>query len=227
VQTGPRLIAVSGKSGTGKTTLAAAMARASSRRLVVIIATYQDPSYLSAIDPNRTRFVAVYSGAVPLLGEYILDTMRQGFRYLYISIKNLGPDEARAWIDGLVSALEEVGNLTLVVDEAHLFCRHEYVPPRIVQLCRWARSIGIDVVFISHRLTDLSPDIRAVLTYAVLFQTDEPRDVADLCLRLGVPREDGAALLRRLTDWQHIVYDLQRGRHSPPQVFERRYRPHP
>jgi DNA helicase HerA-like ATPase len=217
--TGPRIVAVVGKSGTGKTTLAGAMARASSRRLVVIVSTYQDPAYLQFLDSRKTRSLAIYSGARHLTGDDIADTLRSGYRYLFIAIYDLGPDEARDWIDALIPALEAVGNLAMFIDEAHRFCRHEYVPPRILQLGRWARSIGIDIVFVTHRLTDLSPDIRSVLTYLVMFQTDEPRDVAELSLRLGIPRDDGARLLRDLTDWQHVVYDLQRGRHSRPQTL--------
>jgi DNA helicase HerA-like ATPase len=192
------------------------MAQASSRRLVVIVSTYQDPSYTSQIDLRRTRFLGIYTGARHMTGADIQQTIDAGQRFLFVSIYNLGPDEARDWLDGLVPALEAVGNLTLFIDEAHRFCRHEYAPPRLIQLGRWARSIGIDIVLVTHRLVDISPDIRTVLTFLVMFQTDEPRDVAELSLRLGLPREDGARLLRSLTNWQHVVYDLQRGTHSRP-----------
>jgi hypothetical protein len=218
VSSTPKIVAVVGKSGCGKTWVAARMAALLSRPLVVIVHTHRDPSYLQHIDATRTRFVGVYRGAPPLGSQFFLDALADGLRYVYISIYSLGPDAARAWLDSLVPDLEAIGNLALIVDEAHRFCRHEYVPERLVELPRWARSIGIDVVFVTHRLVDLSPDLRTVLTYLVLFHSDEPRDLAECALRLSVGQEAVEAV-RSLSPWQHIVVDLEHGRRSPVRVI--------
>jgi len=213
----PKIIAIVGKSGCGKTWVASRMAARFARPLVVIVHTHPDPSYLRQVDRARARFVGVYRGAQPLAASFLVDCVRSGVRYVYVSIYNLGPDEARAWLDSLVPALEAVGNLCLIVDEAHRFCRHEYVPERLVELPRWARSIGIDVVFVTHRLMDLSPDLRTVLTYLVLFHSDEPRDLAECSQRLGAARAI-ESVVRSLSPWQHVVIDLEHGRRSPVRV---------
>ncbi len=212
----PKIIAVVGKSGCGKTWVAAAMAELLSRPLVVIVHTHPDPSYLRMLDRARTRAVGVYRGAPPLGADFLLQALVDGIRYVYISIYNLSPDEARAWIDSLIPDLEAIGNLGLIIDEAHRFCPHDCVPENLVRLPRWSRSIGIDVVFVTHRLVDLSPDLRAVLTYLVMFHCDEPRDLAEYALRIG---NDAVADLKQLAPWEHVIFDLERGRRSPVRVL--------
>jgi hypothetical protein len=213
----PKIVAIVGKSGCGKTFLMALIARLVSRPFVVIVHTHQDPSYLRQLEPGLTHFVGVHRGARPLGAQWFVDRIRKGFRYVYISIYDLTPDEARAWIDSLIPPLESIGNLALIIDEAHQFCRHEFVPENLVRLPRWARSIGIDIFFVSHRLVDLSPDLRAVLTYLVMFHSDEPRDVAECMNRLGQDR--GVNVLRTLAPWQHVVFDLEQRTHSPVRVL--------
>jgi len=214
----PKLIAIVGKSGCGKTWVAARMAALLSRPLVVIVHTHQDPSYFAHIDEASTRLVGVHRGAQPLGTPFLLDCIAAGVRYVYISIYELGPNAAREWLDSLVPSLEAIGNLALIVDEAHRFCRHEYVPERLVELPRWARSIGIDVVFVTHRLVDLSPDLRTVLTYLVMFHSDEPRDLDECSQRLGMDRAWGD-VVRSLAPYEHVVIDLEHGRRSPVRVI--------
>ncbi len=212
----PKLAAIVGKSGCGKTFLTALVARLVARPFVVIVHTHQDQSYLRQLELRRVAFVGVHRGAGPLSVEWFVSKIRAGYRYVYISIQDLTPDEARTWIDSLIGPLEKIGNLALVVDEAHQFCRHDHIPESLVRLPRWARSIGIDVFFVTQRLVDLSPDIRAVLTYLVMFNCDEPRDLAEYATRLGRTQ---VSKLQRLAPWQHIVFDLVSGRHSPVRVL--------
>jgi len=51
---------------------------------------------------------------------------------------------------------------------------------------RTARASGVDVFLMTHRLVDIHPTLRAVLTYLVLFQTSEHRDLALFDREMGL-----------------------------------------
>lgn len=52
------------------------------------------------------------------------------------------------------------GNLTAVIDEAHLWCRHGYAPEELLSLNRLSRHRGVDLVLIAQRPHGLAVDLR-------------------------------------------------------------------
>jgi len=63
------------------------------------------------------------------------------------------------------------GNALICVDEAHIYLRQFTVPDIMVSTIRNARHIGLDVCIVTHRLQDISTDIRVVITDIFLFKT--------------------------------------------------------
>lgn len=210
----PKHVGVVGKSGSGKTFVCGRMVARWARPFVVFVSNRRDPSILHHIDESKAMFADVYRGAGPISSAWVHSVIAKGYRYLYITIHNLKPADAQAWLDSLVDAIEPIGNLGLFIDEAHRVCSDKHNPERLIELIRWGRACGIDIVLISQRIYDIDPDLRSVLNYAVLFQNDHPADLNELRGKFGLTAAD-VLEVSSLRPRQHILIDRDHSKRSP------------
>jgi len=166
----------------------------------VIVHTKPDESYLAHIDRKRARFVA---GGRHLVNSDFLRQTRRDYRYLWLSVYDLSPDETREFLSSLVGAIKQVGNLALFIDEAHLFCSRFQAPRCVVGFMRGARHYGVDVILVSQRLRDIDVGIRCVLTHLIVFRTTDETDLNILAGELGVGKEV-AREIKFLPNRKHI-----------------------
>ena len=209
----PKIALVLGTTFTGKSWAAGWIAAHIRRKFVIILHVRPDPSYLHHLPRARTRFVAVRSSH-PRISTRFLEETRRKYRYLYISVYDLDPQETQEFLRSLVAAVKEMGNLALMIDEAHLFCSRFQVPRELIGFIRGARFFGVDVGLVTHRLRDVDVGIRCVLTHLILFRTVEHGDLAILENELSL--FDAAERIRRLPDRKYIFVDRRTGYISPP-----------
>ena len=99
------------------------------------------------------------------------------------------------------------GNLSLLIDEARLFASRFIVPPDVVGFMRGARRYGVDLLLVSHRLVDIDPDIRCIMSYLFLFRTTEYRDL--LNFEFGI--EQVPIAVEDLPDHEFLFIDKRMG----------------
>jgi DNA helicase HerA-like ATPase len=158
------------------------------------------------------RFVAVRTGNSRITSSYLRKTRRR-YRYLYLSVYDLTPDQTKAFLSGLISAVKEVGNLALIIDEAHLFLSRFQAPPKVIGFVRGARFYGVDVIMVTHRLKDIDIGIRCVITHMMLFRSVDRGDIDVLAHELGMG--DAAEVIQELLDRTHIFVNRRTGYVSP------------
>jgi DNA helicase HerA-like ATPase len=213
----PKIVLGLGTGYTGKSFLSGWIAAHICRPFVVIVNIRKDPSYLSHIDPSRTRFIKVLTSRYTVTADLLKKT-RARSRYLYFSIYDLSPDETKEFFDSLIDAVREVGDLALFIDEAHLFCSRFQASKKLIGFIRGARHYGVDVVLVSQRLKDIDVGIRCVLTHLVLFRTTESSDLEVLSNELGLGQA-AAETIRTLPDRQHVFCNRRTGYISPPNTL--------
>lgn len=205
----PKIALILGTTYTGKSYAAGYLASRIRRDFVVIVHLRRDPSYFFHVDPRRTRFVSVSTGQHLVSPNFLRATRAAGYRYLWLSVYDLSPDETKEFLTSLVRAVKEVGNLALFIDEAHIFCARHQVPPAFIGFVRGARHYGVDVVLVTQRLKDIDVGIRCVLTHLVLFRTVEAMDIEVLAGELGVGTD--AEELRHYPDGVHLFVNRRTG----------------
>lgn len=208
----PKIVLVLGTTFTGKSYAAGDLARHISRKFVVIVHTHPDRSYL--LPQGKTRWIAVRSPHCTITPAFLLET-RKHCRYLYLSIYDLSLPQTRLFLSSLAAAIRRVGDLALFVDEAHLFCGYQRVPEDFAGFIRGARFWGVDVVLVTHRLKDIDPGIRCVLTHLVVFRTTDQSDIELLGRELGIERTPEQ--FRGLPNREHLFVDRRTRLISPPQ----------
>ena len=213
----PKIILDLGTTYTGKSYGAGWIAAHSTRPFVVIVNIRRDPSYLAHIDPAKTRFVKVLTPHCTVTADLLKKT-RTGSRYLFFSIYDLSPDETTTFLESLVGAVREVGDLLLIIDEAHLFCSRFQAPKKLIGFIRGARHYGVDILLVSQRLKDIDVGIRCVLTHLILFRTTEATDLDVLSGELGLGQA-ATETIRTLPDRQHVFCNRRTDYISPPNIL--------
>ena len=203
----PKIALILGTTYTGKSWVGAWLAKHICRKFVVVVHTHRDTSYLEQLG-RRVRFVAVRSPHTQVTAAYLQATRRR-YRYLYLSVYDLSPEQTKLFLSSLVAAVKEAGNLALFIEEAHLFLSRFQVPREVIGFMRGARFYGVDVVLISHRLKDIDVGIRCVITHMILFRTTERVDLDILARELDL----GAAAdrVRLLPDRKHLFVNRRTG----------------
>ena len=111
--------------------------------------------------------------------------------------------ESQQFIRSLVCAVKQVGDLALLIDEAHLFCGPGDAPDELIGFTRGARHWGVDLVFVTHGYKDISIGIRRVVTYLVLFRITDGHDL-DVIERELHLRRDLRETIASLPDRRHV-----------------------
>jgi len=215
----PRNILILGAGWTGKSTAAGFCASHISRSFVIIVSGSVDNAYMRYIQTTRTRFVKATSQGYHITPE-LLEETRKGAtqsnrRYLYITVKDLSPEQVRDFLTHLIEAVKASCNLCLIIDEAHLFCDRFHAPDVLKGFARGARHYGVDLFLVTHRLHDIDISLRCVLTHLVLFRTVEPRDLEVLSLQLDLGRR--GEMLADLPVHYFILVNRLKTAVSPPQ----------
>lgn len=212
----PKIALFLGTTYTGKSWAAGWFAAHINRPFVIIVHTHPDRSYLSHIQHTEASFIAVHRERYTVTPEF-LRSMRAKGRYLWLSVYDLSLEQTQKFLLSLVRSIESVGDLSLFIDEAHLFCSRFQAPTRLIGFIRGARFYGADVILVSHRLRDIDVGIRCVLTDLVVFRTVEPSDLDVLSDELGL--RDMEDRIRSLPDRMFIYVDRREGKVSEPTSF--------
>jgi len=199
----PKIALIQGTAFSGKSWLAGWIARRIRRSFVVIVHSRPDESYLAHLEKERIRFIGVHTGNYRLSASFLRQTKRRKYRYLWLSVYDLSPQETGKFLSCLIEAVKEVGNLALFIDEAHLFLSRFQVPDTVVGFIRGARHYGVDVILVSQRLRDIDIGIRCVLTHLMVFRTTDETDLSILAGELGVGKEM-ARKIKFLPNQKHL-----------------------
>jgi len=161
----PINILVLGTTFTGKSYLAAKSISWSPQPHVIVLHTKFDYSYLDQLSPKYTRILRVLK-PYPLSKRYFKDK-----RVLFCVITGLHERPLAQFLVEVVNTISSIGNCLFIIDEAHIFLKRNQVPYSLVSFIRASRHFYTDVVMVTHRLTDIHPDIRAVITHLAVFRT--------------------------------------------------------
>jgi len=209
----PKIVAIIGTTYTGKSWTTSDFAARLRRPFIVVVHTHPDESYRQHhLFSGETRFVAIRAVSYRITSRF-LDETRRRYRCLWMSVYDLDLVQTKEFLSSLVQAVREVGNLGLLIDEAHLFCSRFQVPRQMVGFIRGARLYGVDVVLVTHRLRDIDVGIRCVLTHLILFRTVEQADLDVLAGELTLGQ--AADQLRLLPDRKHLFVNRRTGFISP------------
>lgn len=123
--------------------------------------------------------------------------------------------------DPLIHSLENIGNLTFFVDEAHQICDAWNSTNGFLKLIRMGRHYGINIVWISQRFATVSRELTANTDELILFRLREPLDIQAVRQRCGDEVAKRVESLRRIEKsdgrvipGQHIDFDLNSGKWS-------------
>lgn len=181
---------VTGRKGSGKTTFAAAMARS----------LYLDGHRVIILDPMN-GFDLPGSPRVSAVADLPTDRI-VGRSFL-----------AMPGTDGRLPAAVFLyaytcGNLTLVVDEVDLYLPHGGPDDNLLNIIRYGRHRGLNLIAISQRPANVVRDLTAQSDYIVMFQTSEPRDLDYLAGRIG---KDNADKVAALPQFHPAIYSAYEG----------------
>lgn len=102
----------------------------------------------------------------------------------------------------LCQLAHDAGDLTLVIDEAHIYCAASNCPPYLLTLMRVSRHRRVNLVLLAQRPYGLAPSLRTQCTDTVLFHLSGGDD------RDWVKRERSPELAERVAtlkprEWIH------------------------
>ena len=96
-----------------------------------------------------------------------------------------------------------LGNCTLIIEEADLYCNPQFIPSSLANLLKRGRHRGIDMVFITRRPAEINRLISAQTNTIISFYQNEPRDLKWLDIWAG----DGSGeRVRNLEQFEYEVF---------------------
>lgn len=185
-----RIVFITGRKATGKTTLANALANEAyhmGRRVVVI-------APMGGFD---------LPGAPTIASEKELFSDRTFGRSFVVN----PPNDALAAL--AIRYAQGIGNCVLVVDEIDLYADVHAPDDNVVkQIVRYGRHRAVSLIGVSQRPANVMRDMTAQCDYIVMFQSTEQRDVLYLADRIG---SDNADRVRTLPQFHYMVYSAYAG----------------
>ena len=91
--------------------------------------------------------------------------IRSGNMGQRLVVQSDSPEDFALWCELVYTA----GDLTAVIDEAHLYCKDGRAPPHLLKLNRVSRHRRVDTIFIAQRPHGLAVDLRDQRTEMHLF----------------------------------------------------------
>lgn len=182
---------VVGKKGSGKSHyVKTLLSNEKPKRVIIFDALWE-------YDIDGHTLVFSWQEAVELLRENIDGEFRLTVRL-----------EDEAEYEQIVDVLRYVGNLTLVIEEFHLYCNHTYTYPEIKKLIRLGRHWGINIIGITQRIPDIPRDFTHAMDLLVVFRTTEPRDL-DYFRKLSFVGDEGAKRISMLSAESHELAEFR------------------
>jgi len=210
----PKIATFLGMTNVGKSfALGYTMARIA-RPFVVIVSTDEDESLMEHIERKRTMIATVSRPAKRPTAAMLSDLQARGFRYLYFVLDRMSSRDIVEFVTQLTDAIAELGDMALVVDEAHkLFCAGS-VPDELEAFIRSCRRRGVDILFGTHGYKDIDYRVRKVMQQLVIFRTADDNDLKALGDDLKLGREL-VERVRALLPHHYIFVNTRTGYVSP------------
>ena len=95
------------------------------------------------------------------------------------------PDDLEQEFEPVCQLALDYGPLLLVVEEAPLVCRANYLSPVFGKLVRTGRHHGIDVAWTAQRAGEVSRSLTSATDFFIFFSQTEPRDLDAIAERCG------------------------------------------
>lgn len=185
-----KIVAICGRKGSGKSTLTAEILRHCYRQFC--FDTMGEHSWI----PDQFRELTEAE-------LYIFEHGPQGGEFIGSYIPE--SDFLESDFQTICTAVWEVGNLTLVVEELPMLSQPNYVPARFDRIIRTGRHRSINILYTGQRLSECPRRVTAATDVFVLFSHTEPRDLDAIAERCS---PDVAELVSKLGDHEFLVWDV-------------------
>lgn len=173
------IILIFGKTGSGKTFLANILTKNVKRLIIVDVF-------------NEYEKGIIFNSFLDLL-EYHKKNNPENFRYIARFESDLD-------YDYLFKFCYEVGNLTLLVEEAEIYINPYQKRNEFLKLVRYGRHREISIIGIARRVTELSTDFKAQVNKIYSFKQTLPRD-------LKIMQELGFENLESLNEHKYAIVE--------------------
>lgn len=146
------MILIFGKKGTGKTTLAKKLVSVHKKNLIIL-----------DVNNEYQEYGEIYNN----LPDFLQAIRKNEFPIRYFS------DETESFF----SLLYYFRNITLLIDELHIFTSPYGFSSSLLKLVRLQRHINLKIYGVSQRIAEVSRTITAQKDKIITFRQEEPRDL--------------------------------------------------
>ena len=95
------------------------------------------------------------------------------------------PDDVEREFEPLCELAFDYGPLLLVVEEAPLVCRANYLSPTFGKIVRTGRHRGLDLLWTAQRASEVSRALTSATDFWIFYSQTEPRDLDAIAERCG------------------------------------------
>jgi hypothetical protein len=186
-----RIVAIAGRKGSGKSTLTREILKHCYRQFD--FDTMGEHSWV----PDQFR-------DLPEAELYIYDRASQPGEFIGSYVPE-GDEDLEKDFSVICTAIYEVGNCTLVVEELPMLSQPNYVPRRFDRLIRLGRHRSVNILYTGQRLSECPRRVTAATDVFILFSHTEPRDLDAIAERCS---PEVAVLVSKLGDHEFLVWDV-------------------
>lgn len=194
-------VLVTGQQGMGKTAWARELVRRTQRagRRLVILSTKPE-DYVDLAGSRRTLHCQEPASGYSV-GQLRQAIGRKGSTTFFVFERFTQRDSRAQFMGQVAAAVESVGNMVLLVDEAHQFMPRYRTAPAAVGMLTAARARAVDVVLVTQH-PKLLDDLAAKESNAfVLFGSPDRNEAGYLAELSGMPQE----AIQRLHEGEYLL----------------------
>jgi len=167
-----QIVGVVGRKGSGKSTRCRTLVRYAPRVLA------WDPM-ADFIDVLPDSFVGVDDD----LYDYFNEVSAEHLRTFACSV--VPDDDLENQFELICELAYDYGSMLLVVEEAPLVCRSNYLPPMFGKIVRTGRHRGLDLLWTAQRAGEVSRALTSATDFWIFHSQTEPRDLDAIAERCG------------------------------------------
>ena len=163
--------------------------------LLIIGASGSGKSFLSnyLIMKIKTKYKIIIdpSAECSLPGFYIVEIspfnykqVLQNFGQIVAKYKNiivqfdfLTIEQQKEVVNYIAGLLPHIRNVTLMVDETHLYAPQHSPAPNLLLVATMGRKYGVNSIFITQRPQQLNSTLRSQTNFKIVMHMDDPRDI--------------------------------------------------